>query len=227
MDADGPVAAAIAWWVSIEDYLPSFLDAAWLAFQLTLVIIGLTWVFGLVVALAKTSRYRVIRWPAELYVWFIRGTPTLIQVFIFYFGLPQIDIRMSPFAAGCLALGLNGGAYVAEIIRGGLLAIPKGQMESAIALGMSPWTAMGRIILPQAIRIIIPPLTNEAATTLKNTSLLSTITLVELTLHAQLIIAATYRPFDFYIIAAILYLIMTSVLTQIAAWLERRYQLRY
>ena len=227
MAAEGWFASALAWWASVVDYLPSFVEAAWLAFQLTLVIILLTWVFGLIVALAKLSRWRAFRWPAAFYIWFIRGTPTLIQIFIFYFGLPQIGVRLSPFAAGCLALGLNGGAYVAEIVRGGVLAIPKGQMESAMALGMSPLTAMGRIILPQAIRIIIPSLTNEAATTLKNTSLLSTITLVELTLHAQLIIAATFRPFDFYIIAAILYLLMTSVLTQFASWLEHRYRLHY
>lgn len=217
----------VAWWASVADYMPGFLKASWLVCQLTVVIIGLTWIFGVIVALAKMSSFRAIRWPAEFYIWLIRGTPTLIQIFIFYFGLPQIGIRMSPFAAGCLALGLNGGAYVAEIIRGGILAIPKGQTESALALGMNPWTMITRIILPQAVRLIIPPLTNEAATTLKNTSLLSAITLVELTLHSQLIIAATFRPFDFYIIAAVLYLIMTSVLTQIAARLENRYRLRY
>lgn len=218
---------AVAWWGSVESYLPGFLSASWLAFEITLVVIALSWAFGLAAALGKLSKRRWLRWPASFYVWFIRGTPTLIQIFIFYFGLPQMGVRLSPFMAGVLALGINGGAYVAEIVRGGLLAIPRGQMESAMAIGMSPFKAMTRIILPQVVRIIIPPLTNEAATTLKNTSLLSTITIVELTLHAQLVIAATYRPFDFYIIAAILYLIMTSVLTEIAAWLERRYRLKY
>ena len=224
---DGPLAALAAYWATIEAYLPGFFKASWLAFEITLVVILLSWACGLAAALAKTSRFRLLRWPATFYIWIIRGTPTLIQVFIFYFGLPQIGIRMSPFMAGALALGINSGAYVAEIVRGGLLAIPKGQMESALAIGLSPVKAMTRIILPQVVRLIIPPLTNEAASTLKNTSLLSTITLVELTLHAQLIIAATYRPFDFYIIAAILYLLMTAVLTQVAAWLERRYSIRY
>jgi polar amino acid transport system permease protein len=150
-----------------------------------------------------------------------------VQIFIVYFGLPPTGVRLSPFVAGVAALGLNSGAYVAEIIRGGMLAIPKGQMESALAMGMSPAQAMLRIILPQVIRIIIPPLTNEAASALKNTSLLSAITLVELTLYAQMIIAATYRPFDFYIIAALFYLVLTSVLTQLSAWFERRYRLVY
>ncbi|TVQ37759.1 MAG: amino acid ABC transporter permease [Geminicoccaceae bacterium] len=218
---------AVRWWASVEAYIPGFLGAAWLAFQITLVIIALTWAFGLLAALGKISPYWWLRWPAGFYVWFIRGTPTLIQVFLFYFGLPQLGVRLSPFTAGALALGINGGAYVAEIIRGGLLAIPKGQMESALAIGLTPLQAMTRIILPQVFRIILPPLTNEAATTLKNTSLLSTITIMELTLHTQLAIAATYRPFDFYIIAAILYLIMTTALTQLAAWLERRYRVAY
>lgn len=225
--AVGIVDRIVAYWESIEAYLPGFLEASWIAFEITLVVIALSWALGLAAALAKLSKRRWLRWPASFYVWFIRGTPTLIQIFIFYFGLPQMGVRLSPFAAGILALGINGGAYVAEIVRGGLLAIPKGQMESAMAIGMSPFKAMTRIILPQVVRIVIPPLTNEAATTLKNTSLLSTITIVELTLHAQLVIATTYRPFDFYIIAAILYLIMTSVLTEVAAWLERRYQLKY
>jgi polar amino acid transport system permease protein len=136
-------------------------------------------------------------------------------------------MRLSPFVAGVIALGVNSGAYVAEIIRGGLLAIPKGQMESALATGMSHSQAMRRIILPQVVRIIVPPITNEAVTTLKNTSLLSTITVVELTLQAQIVIAATYRPFDFYIIAAVLYLLMTTLLTQLSTWVERRHRVQY
>jgi His/Glu/Gln/Arg/opine family amino acid ABC transporter permease subunit len=186
----------------------------------------LSWICGLVAALGKTSSHRLIRWPFQFYVWFVRGTPTLIQIFIVYFGLPQLGVRMSPFVAGVVALGVSSGAYVAEIVRSGLLAIPKGQIESSLALGMSYWQLMSRIILPQVVRIILPPITNEATTTLKNTSLLSTITVVELTLHAQIVIARTFRPFDFYIIAAILYLIMTTLLMQLAAWLERYYAAR-
>jgi len=164
---------------------------------------------------------------AEFYVWFFRGTPTLIQIFIVYFGVPQFGIKMSPFVAGVVALGINSGAYIAEIIRAGLLAVPRGQTESSVALGMSYFQAMGRIILPQVVRIIIPPVTNEAVTTLKNTSLLSTITVVELTLQAQIVIAATFRPFDFYIIPAILFLAMTTLLTWLSGWFEKHYALRY
>jgi polar amino acid transport system permease protein len=122
---------------------------------------------------------------------------------------------------------VSSGAYVAEIIRAGLLAIPQGQTESAIATGMSSRQCLQYIILPQIVRIIIPPITNEAVTTLKNTSLLSTITIIELTLKSEMIISYTFRPFDFYIIAAILYLIMTTSLMSAATWMEGRLAARY
>lgn len=221
------VTRLVEYWDSIAAYMPGYLVASWLAFEITVLVILLSWISGLLLALGRQSQRRLFNRPATFYIWFIRGTPTLIQIFIVYFGLPKFGLTMSPFIAGVIALGFNSGAYVAEIIRGGLLAIPKGQMESALATGMSPAQAMRRIILPQVVRIILPPITNEAATALKNTSLLSAITVVELTMYAQMIIAATFRPFDFYIIAAILYLILTTVLTQVAAWFERRNELVY
>jgi len=211
---------------SLAGYLPGFFRAAWIALEVTVCVILLSWVCGLAAALGKQSRWRALRAPSEFYVWFIRGTPTLIQIFIVYFGFPQLGMRLSPFVAGVLALGVNGGAYVAEIIRGGLLAIPHGQYESSTALGLSYFQTMRRIILPQVCRIILPPITNEAITTLKNTSLLSAITVVELTLHAQIVIAKTFRPFDFYILAALLYLVMTTLLSRLATRLEAYYERR-
>ena len=209
-------------WEYYAPYVPGFLHASWIVLVLTLLIIVLSWVCGLVAALAKASRFGVLRQASTFYIWFIRGTPALIQIFIVYFGLPQFGLGLSPFVAGVIALGFNSGAYVAEIIRSGLYAIPRGQMELAMALGMSRFDAMGRIILPQVVRVILPSITNEAISTLKNTSLLSTITVVELTLYAQTIIATTFRPFEFYIATAILYLVLTTLLSQVAAWLERR-----
>jgi polar amino acid transport system permease protein len=204
-------------------YGPGFLDAAWTVFGLTLLTIIVSWACGLVAALAQRAKWKSARVAAGFYIWFIRGTPTLIQVFIIYFGLPQFGVRLSPFVAGVLALGINSGAYVAEIVRGGLTAIPRGQMESALALGFGPSETMRTIILPQVFRIILPAITNEAISTLKNTSLLSTITVVELTLYAQTLIAATFRPFEFYIAVAIIYLVLTTILTFFASWLERHY----
>lgn len=224
---DGFAARLRAYWDSIAAYMPSFLEASWVVMEVTVLVILLSWLCGLLAAFGKTARNPAVRWTASFYIWFIRGTPTLIQIFIVYFGLPQVGMRLSPFAAGVIALGVNSGAYVAEIVRAGLLAMPKGQLESALALGMSWPQAMARIIMPQVVRMIVPPITNEAVTTLKNTSLLSTITVVELTLQAQIVIAATYRPFDFYIIAAMLYLAMTTILTQLSTWVERRYRVQY
>ncbi|MDQ0474584.1 amino acid ABC transporter permease [Labrys wisconsinensis] len=203
-------------------YVPGFLYASWLVLALTVLVIVLSWACGLVAALAKASPIRVFRYAAAFYIWFIRGTPALIQIFIIYFGLPQLGLGLSPFVAGVIALGVNSGAYVAEIIRSGLSAIPKGQTESSLALGMSRQETMQRIILPQVVRIILPSITNEAISTLKNTSLLSTITVVELTLYAQTIIATTFRPFEFYIATAVIYLVLTTLLSQLSAWLERR-----
>lgn len=207
----------------VQLYGPGFLEAASTVFGLTILTIVVSWACGLLAALAQRSKWKSARVAAGFYIWFIRGTPTLIQVFIIYFGLPQIGIRLSPFTAGVIALGINSGAYVAEIVRGGLNAIPRGQNESALALGFSPSETMRTIILPQVFRIILPAVTNEAISTLKNTSLLSTITVVELTLYAQTLIAATFRPFEFYIAVAVIYLVLTTILTFVASWLERRY----
>lgn len=223
----GMYAAVDGWWNQIEAYLPLFLPAAWIVVQVTVLSILLSWICGLICALAKTSPYRVFQLPAEFYLWFVRGTPLLTQIFLVYFGLPQFGIRLDPFTAGVIALGVNGGAYVAEIIRGGLLSIPKGQRESSMALGMSFWQTMRRIILPQVVRVIIPPITNDAATTLKNTSLLSTITIMELMLQTQIIVNSTFQPFEFYILVSLIYLAMTSVLMLAMRWAEKKHAIAY
>jgi His/Glu/Gln/Arg/opine family amino acid ABC transporter permease subunit len=214
---------SLEWIEVVWPYMPGFLHAAWTVLVITVLVILVSWICGLAAALARSSRIGPLQAVARFYIWFIRGTPALIQVFIVYFGLPQLGLRMSPFVAGVLALGINSGAYVAEIVRSGLLAIPKGQTESAIALGMSRFDALRRIVLPQVFRIIMPPITNEAISTLKNTSLLSTITVVELTLYSQTIIATTFRPFEFYTAAALIYLAMTTIFSSAATRVERYY----
>lgn len=212
-----------AFWSDVVIYGPGFLSAAWTVLWLTLLTIVLSWFFGLAAALGQRSDFRAVRMLAAFYVWFIRGTPALIQIFIIYFGMPQVGVRLSPYTAGVLALAINSGAYITEIIRSGLSAIPNGQMESALALGCSRRETMRTIILPQVFRIVLPAITNEALSTLKNTSLLSAITVVELTLYAQTLISATFRPFDFYIAVAFIYLVLTTFLTQLAAFFERRF----
>ena len=215
------------WWELIEAYLPLFWPATIVVLEVTILSIILSWAFGLLCALGKASTLKILRYPAEFYLWFVRGTPLLTQIFLIYFGLPQIGIDLDPFGAGVVALGVNGGAYVAEIIRGGLLSIPKGQSESATALGMTYFQLMRGIVLPQVIRVIIPPITNDAATTLKNTSLLSTITIMELMLQTQVIVSSTFRPFEFYILVSIIYLLLTSVFMVALRWVEQRHEVAY
>jgi His/Glu/Gln/Arg/opine family amino acid ABC transporter permease subunit len=211
------------WWLGFQPYIAGFVQATLIGVVLSICAILVSWLCGLVLALANRSSFAPLRHASAFYVWFIRGTPTLVQIFIVYFGLPQFGLRMSPYVAGVVALGLNGGAYVAEIMRAGFLAIPKGQIESAEALGMSRFLMMCRIILPQVFRVILPPITNEAITMVKNTSLLSTITVVELTLYSQTIISTTFRPFEFYITTALIYLALTTIISRTSSALERRY----
>ena len=215
------------WWELIEAYLPLFWPATIVVLEVTILSIILSWVFGVLCALGKAATLKILRYPAEFYLWFVRGTPLLTQIFLIYFGLPQIGIDLDPFGAGVVALGGNGGAYVAEIIRGGLLSIPKGQSESATALGMTYFQLMRGIVLPQVIRVIIPPITNDAATTLKNTSLLSTITIMELMLQTQVIVSSTFRPFEFYILVSIIYLLLTSIFMVALRWVEQRHEVAY
>ena len=213
----------VAWFAP---YTIGFFHASVIALQISFLAIVISWVIGLLTTLGKSSQNRLLRWPAEFYIWFVRGTPSLIQIFIIYFGIPHISgMRLSPFVAGVAALAICSGAYVAEVFRSGFLAIPRGQTESALAVGMSPSLMMRRVILPQVIRIVVPAMTNEAINTLKNTSLLSTITIIEVTMFAQLSLAETFRPFDFLIAAAIVYLIMNTILSQFASWYERKYSL--
>jgi len=184
-----------------------------------------SWVAGLVIAVMKDSPSRMLRWPAEFFIWFTRGAPPLIQVLLIYFGIRQLGMGLPPFAAGVVALGISSAGFVAEIVRSGLRAIPRGQWESSAAIGMGSALAFRRVILPQVVRIIVPALGNEAINTLKNTSLLSAITLVELTLFTQSVVASTFRPFEFYVTAALIYLALTTVLSQAIAWYERRNRL--
>jgi polar amino acid transport system permease protein len=205
--------------------LPEMLRATVLAVEIAALGIVASWIAGLAAALAKDSPWRLARAPAELFIWFTRGAPPLIQVLLIYFGIRQVGIGLTPFAAGVVALGASSGGFVAEIFRSGLKSIPKGQWESSLAIGMGTPHAFRRIILPQVVRVVIPALSGEAINTLKNTSLLSAITVSELTLLTQGLVASTFRPFTFYMTAALIYLALTTLITLAVGWYERRYRL--
>ncbi|MCG0275865.1 MAG: amino acid ABC transporter permease [Thermosediminibacteraceae bacterium] len=204
-------------------YINLFFKGALTAFEITLLAVVIGIVIGTLVGIGKMSGILPVRLICSTYVEVIRGTPLLVQLLIFYFGLPQIlGFTLPEFTAAVLALGINSGGYVAEIVRGGILAVDKGQMEAARSLGMSYAQAMRYIILPQAFKKMIPPLGNEFVTLLKDSSLATTIGFPELTRAAQIVAANTYRPFEPYLTAAGFYLVMTVGFSWVMAAIERR-----
>ncbi len=209
-------------WGIIVHYFPFLVQGAVLTLKISLISLLFGFIIGLIAALLKLSNNIVVRSLGAFYVWIIRSTPLLVQLFLIYFGLPQIGVDLGPFMSGVLALAINTGAYNAETIRGGIIAVPAGQMEAARSLGMPSALAMRRIILPQAIRMAIPALGNNFVILVKDTSLVSTITLVELTLTAQRLIGSTYKPFEMYLMAAVLYAVLTTATSFLLGRLEKK-----
>lgn len=180
---------------------------------------------GCVVGIMRLCNFRALRILANVYVDFIRGTPLLVQIFIVYFALPQIiGHRVDPFIAAISACSINSGAYVAEIFRGGIQSIDRGQMEAGRSLGMTWWQTMKYIILPQAFKRIIPPLGNEFIAMLKDSSLVSVIGFEELTRRGQLIIARTYASMEIWACVAVIYLLMTFAVSRMVHLLEKRFE---
>jgi polar amino acid transport system permease protein len=205
-----------------------FRDGAIIALALTVVSQLSAVVIGLVLALMRGSGLRLLRGMSWTYVWIFRAIPTLVQLLFVWNALPQlfpalIQDWFSPFIAAWIALSINEGAYMAEIVRGGLLAVDEGQQLAARALGMTPLSVFRRVVLPQVVRVIIPPTANEFITMLKITSLASAISLRELLTYTQQEISITFRFAEFYAAAAIYYLVIVSVFMALQAWLERRF----
>ena len=180
-------------------------------------------IIGLIIGILRIGQIRVLRIIATIYADCIRGTPLLVQIFLIYFALPMISgHRVDPFLAAVTACGINSGAYVSEIIRAGIQSIDIGQMEAGRSLGLTWWQTMYHIILPQALRNILPPLGNEFIAMLKDSSLVSVIGFEELTRRGQLIIAQTYGSFEIWLTVAFLYLVMTLAISRLVSFLERR-----
>lgn len=210
----------------ISNSLPLLLRGALLTLEITALSVGFGLILGLILGLAQLSRSPILRWPAKVYVDFIRGTPLLIQIFIIYFALPNlIGHRIDPFVAAVTACSLNSGAYIAEIFRGGIQSIAQGQMRAGLSLGMTYAQTMRYIVLPQAFKRIIPPLGNEFIAMLKDSSLVSVIGFEELTRSGQLVIAETYATIEIWTAVALLYLIMTLSISQIVRFMEKRFRI--
>lgn len=206
----------------VVDFMPRFLAGAWVAIYISVFSLVLAITLGVLVALARLSRSRTARTVARVYVDLIRGTPALILILFVFFGLPQLGLRIDAILAGIIALGLNSGAYMGEIFRAGIQSVDSGQYEAGRSLGMSHAKAMRRIVLPQAVRQVIPPATGETTNIVKGTSLLSVISITELTRVGQQVVGLTFRPIEAFLVVAILYLIMNTVVSLASSALERR-----
>jgi L-cystine transport system permease protein len=184
-------------------------------------------VLGLGIALARTSHWRVVRAFAFTYVSIFRGTPLLLQLLVVYFGLPYYGIVMTPFVAAMVALTLFVAAYLSEDFRAGLLSVDRGQWEAGMSLGMGYWKMQQRIILPQGLRIAVPPVSSRLIGLMKDTSLASTVTVVEMTRVANQVGAATFRYMDMFLIVGALYWFISQTLTILQTWLESTLVRRY
>ena len=205
-----------------DSFLKILLPGIRVTIPLTLLSFAFSFVLGLALALVQVADIRVLRQFARLYIWIFRGTPLIVQLFIIFFGLPSIGITLDAFPSAVIAFGMNLGAYNAEVFRSSIQAIPKGQMEAAYMIGLSYPTTMRRIILPQSFPIAFPSLFNNLISLLKDTSLASSITVIELFTTAQQIAARTYEPFALYCEAAVIYLIFSTLLTWLQGYLESK-----
>jgi polar amino acid transport system permease protein len=212
-------------WELIFKVYPYFLEAAVVTIELSVLTVLLGLVCGAMGAAARLSRFALLRFLGAAYVSFIRGTPALIQLFLLYFGGPQIGIQLDAFEAGVIGLGVNIGAYMTETMRGAIISIDKGQAEAARTLGLSRFQAFRKVTLPQALRLMIRPLGVNINAQIKGTALVAAISVVELTYTAQRYIGSTYKPFEMFLLSGAIYMIIIWVVGKAIAFLDRKVQL--
>ena len=191
-----------------------------LLFALASMVGGL--VIGFPVAVMRLSPWVLVRWPAAIYVSAMRGTPLLVQLFVIYYGLPSIGIEFTPVTAGVLALSLNAGAYLSESLRGAIQSIGQGQWRASFSLGLGYWQSLWYVVMPQALRVAAPSMSNTLISLIKDTSLVSVITMTELMLSTKEVIAVTFQPLPLYVAAACIYWIMSLGFEHLQRIAERR-----
>lgn len=202
---------------------PDLLHGASVTVEITVASLVLSIIVGLCVGMARLDPgKRILYGTASAYVLFFRGTPLLVQLFLLFFGLPQFDILLPAFVCGVIGLGLYSGSYVSEVVRGAIQSIDRGQMEAARSMGMSYAQAMRYIILPQAVLRMVPPLGNEFIALIKNSALVSLLTISDLMHEGQKIISVSYRSLEVYIAVALIYLVLTTLAGQTLRLIEKR-----
>ncbi len=211
-------------WSIIPEYFDAFMRGLTLTVEIAVISIILGFIGGILIGMLRISKNPFVSGLSSIYVEAFRGTPLLIQIFLVYLGLPQLGIEVeSALVAGLIALSANSAAYQAEIFRGGVQSIPKGQMEAARSLGMTHNQSMANVVIPQALRNALPAYTNEFITMIKDSSLVMTIGVLELTLTGKLISAETAQPFVVLIFVAILYFILTFSTSRVLRYVEKRF----
>ena len=210
-----------------SEAMPMLLEGLKITAIVSVVSIAIGMVIGLIICLMNMSKFVVPRAIAGVYIWIIRGTPMLVQAFIVFYGVPLLIQLFTPFrmdatTAGIITLSLNAGAYLAEIYRGGIMAVPKGQSEAARSLGLSKAMTMRKIVLPQALKFSIPSLVNQFIITIKDTSILAMIGLPEIVNKAKTYVGSTYVYFETYMVVAMMYLAIISVLMIVSNYIEKK-----
>lgn len=210
----------------IWESLPSLYQGTVVSLQITFVAALIGMGFGSILGLAEISSLKVIRLCVGIYVTLVRGTPMLVQILFIFYVLPQLGLMIAPFWAASLAIGLNSSAYVSQIIRSGVNAVPKGEIEASYTLGFSRFQTMVYIIFPQALRVTLPSLGNELITLVKDSSLASIIGVMELTKEASVIRSRTYDAFSILLAISIIYLVLTATLSLAIKYFEKRTKIR-
>lgn len=214
---------------TIIESTPLLLEGIKLTILISVISLLIGMLIGFLACVMGMSKNVILRGISAVYVWIIRGTPMIVQAFIVYFGMPQIiqklidpNFRIQAFTAGVITLSLNAGAYLSEIFRGGIMAVPKGQTEAARSLGLSKTKTMFKVVLPQALKVAIPSMVNQFIITVKDTSILSVIGLADVVNKAKVYVGKSYQFFATYILVAVYYLVVISILMVISNYLEKK-----
>lgn len=207
----------------LKDSLPSLLSGLWVTIEIAVISLILAVILGIILGIFSISTSKILKGIATVYIYIVRGTPLMVQALFLFFGVGQaLNIRFDPMVAGIMTLTVNASAYMAEIFRGGIQAVDHGQMEAARSLGLSYSKAMIKVILPQAVKIMIPSILNQFIVTLKDTSILTVISIRELTSSGQIIIARNFKSLEMYAIIACMYFILITILTLVSSYIERK-----
>ena len=214
------------WQLFIESFPKILIPGLTVTIPLTAIAFSLALVIAVITALVQFADVKVLRRIARFYIWIFRGTPLLVQLFIVFYGLSRVGIVLAPFPAAVIVFSLNEGAYCAETVRAALESVPKGQLEAGLCAGLSYLQTVFRIILPQAMRTAFPPLSNSLIAMVKDTSLAANITVTEMFMVTQRIVARTYEPLLLYLEVGLIYLIFSTVLTKLQSSGEKKLRLR-